>query len=145
MSPIAHESHCTGFPLHRFLCEGGGPVDYEPIRMLYAAGFTDFGGGNELSPSVPTPANVDPSHAARLRLDYVLLSPACLALGGSNSSTLGALGARTWPHSISTICTADTDKISDHYPVILDLSREPVSASTLVHQLSAARAILAFY
>jgi len=82
-------------------------VDYEPVEMLYRAGFVDPGRavGAADSTTVPTSVNVDDAHATRMRLDYVMLGP----------------GLAQRAHGARAITARDrfTDCISDHFPVLL--------------------------
>lgn len=60
---------------------------------------------NKADYTVPTPANKDPMHFAKLRLDYFFVSQ--------------DLVKRV--NSLKVIKTKDTEQISDHYPLILKL------------------------
>ena len=57
--------------------------------------------------SVPTRANADFMHAAAMRLDYALLN--------------GVLAARCAAHA-RLVRDEETDRLSDHYPLVVDLS-----------------------
>ena len=57
--------------------------------------------------SVPTRANADFMHAAAMRLDYALLN--------------GVLAARCAAHA-RLVRDEETDRLSDHYPLVADLS-----------------------
>eukprot|EP00927_Polykrikos_kofoidii_P077273 TRINITY_DN74230_c0_g1_i1.p1 TRINITY_DN74230_c0_g1~~TRINITY_DN74230_c0_g1_i1.p1 ORF type:complete len:341 (+),score=39.60 TRINITY_DN74230_c0_g1_i1:49-1023(+) len=95
--------------LHRKFLDPEGQVDYEPIGMLYRAGFIDVGQESTTedaseSTTVPTSVNVDDAHAAAMRLDYILV-------GSQLAKLLREL-------RVSTVRDEATDRISDHFPVI---------------------------
>ena len=108
----------------------GWPIDYAPMRALLDGGFADTGhatsrrtaleraseaGGGEAvlaaaqNHSVPTLINEDAMHVAAMRLDYALVNR--------------PLSERC---AISSWITRDarTERLSDHYPLVVDLNCE---------------------
>eukprot|EP00930_Biecheleria_cincta_P005348 TRINITY_DN106274_c0_g1_i1.p1 TRINITY_DN106274_c0_g1~~TRINITY_DN106274_c0_g1_i1.p1 ORF type:complete len:294 (+),score=26.56 TRINITY_DN106274_c0_g1_i1:57-938(+) len=100
--------------LAKKFCDSCGAIEYEPIDIFYRGGFVDNAIQNKhidnpmMSTSVPTPANRDHAHVGG-RLDYILAN-SCLASSSSGDDVV-----------IVTVKDADTDFISDHYPVVLDM------------------------
>lgn len=94
---------------HKFLNLGAhGGVAYDPMGALLDGGFTDL--GHLSSPgefSVPTHANVDAMHAARMRLDYALASDAARRLCDCARAGL--------------VRTVETSALSDHFPLLVQL------------------------
>jgi endonuclease/exonuclease/phosphatase family metal-dependent hydrolase len=86
---------------------GDGSLRYDVTDYLEEAGFVDVAEklGNTEN-TVPTPANTDKFHAAKLRLDYIFVSK-------------GLIQA---VKSIKVVKSYLTDKISDHYPLIMELN-----------------------
>ena len=85
---------------------GATALRYEVTDYLTKAGLVDLGaelGSNTYT--VPTQANQDMFHAARMRLDYMFALPRIAALA----------------RSLVVIKNSLTDQISDHYPVVLVL------------------------
>lgn len=123
LSPLDREVHShesmlanvmLGVPkLKRKFCGDMDGIDYEPMRLFYAAGLVDAGAPKHIgqpdlaSTTVPTPANRDVAHIGG-RLDYILLGPA-LASGVGRCAVA------------QTVKDEATEYISDHYPVILEL------------------------
>ncbi|MEF2245243.1 endonuclease/exonuclease/phosphatase family protein [Paenibacillus sp. IITD108] len=79
-----------------------GTINYKPMQILLDSGLTDVGTSHGFQHSVPTQMNEDAMHAAKLRLDYVLINKALLQRNPAAS-----------------ICyDQETDLISDHYPIV---------------------------
>ncbi len=79
---------------------------YDVMDYFKGQGLLDIAqilGVNEWT--VPTPANADPHHADRLRLDYML-------------ATAGLIPSIT---SMAVVKNRLTDKISDHYPLVVTI------------------------
>eukprot|EP00747_Dinoflagellata_sp_TGD_P069319 gnl/TRDRNA2_/TRDRNA2_156084_c0_seq1.p1 gnl/TRDRNA2_/TRDRNA2_156084_c0~~gnl/TRDRNA2_/TRDRNA2_156084_c0_seq1.p1 ORF type:complete len:303 (+),score=55.26 gnl/TRDRNA2_/TRDRNA2_156084_c0_seq1:77-985(+) len=103
----------------KFLCSdisGGGSkeIDYRPMEAVEAGGFHDVPASAGLNGetchhkvTVPTPANEDENHAAPMRLDYCMLNTAA---------------SERFPEACQC-CEIDafTERISDHFPVVLSL------------------------
>lgn len=86
---------------------GTGRLRYETMDRFAVAGLVDAARvTGSATWTVPTPANADPDHADRLRLDYLLAS------------------ADLAPRIVSAqvVRTALTDTISDHYPLVVTLA-----------------------
>lgn len=90
----------------KFLDDDGQP-DYAPMETLLAAGLTDLGAGQRDCHTVPTAANKDSAHALPLRIDYMMANAAFVD---------------TWHHNIRVIRTPETDRLSDHYPLVCELT-----------------------
>jgi len=77
------------------------------ISKLQSAGFKDSSvlTDSPFEPTVPTRFNSDPAHATELRLDYVFLNR--------------AVQKRLFKYDV--LKTSETDQISDHYPVLVEL------------------------
>ena len=78
-----------------------GDINYTPMQRLLDAGLTDLGADVPVRHTVPTAVNTDKMHAAPMRLDYML----------ANAAFAESAGPARPLHS------ADTDRLSDHYPV----------------------------
>ena len=87
--------------LRRKFVSAEGAINYRPMQTLLDAGLTDLGPRGASEYSVPTAANADIAHAARMRLDYLLANPAFVALKPATR----------------IVRDAATDALSDHYPV----------------------------
>lgn len=82
---------------------GESVLRHDVMKYFAEAGLVDVAlalGTNEWT--VPTPANTDANHAVRLRLDYML-------------ATRGLMPSIT---PMSVIKNEQTDKLSDHYPLV---------------------------
>ena len=82
---------------------GDTALRYDVTNRLLGAGFVDIGALYPWENTVPTPANKDAAHAAKLRLDYGFASPSLAKLVSS----------------YQVIKTDASNKASDHYPVEL--------------------------
>lgn len=85
---------------------GTDRLRFDVTKRLAEAGFVDA--ATELgvaTNTVPTPANQDANHAVEMRLDYMFVSS----------------GLVKHIKSITVPKTSLTDKISDHYPIVLDI------------------------
>lgn len=80
---------------------GETALRFDVIRRLTDAGFVDIGARYSWQNTVPTPANKDADHAARLRLDYAFATPKLARL---------VSGYRV-------VKNEQTDHASDHYPL----------------------------
>jgi endonuclease/exonuclease/phosphatase family metal-dependent hydrolase len=74
---------------------------------LLTSGFKDVAEitNTPFKPTVPTLMNKDKAHAAELRLDYFFINPLLLS--------------RVLRYDV--VKTVDTDQMSDHYPIIIEL------------------------
>ena len=97
--------------LRRKFLTADGLIDYRPMRRLLAVGLHDPGAAVAGDYTVPTPVNDDTTHAARMRLDYVLVNAALLA----HAPTVRTLRGR------------EVDALSDHYPVECTWDEEAVA------------------
>ncbi|MDF2658012.1 MAG: hypothetical protein K0Q94_803 [Paenibacillus sp.] len=78
-----------------------GKLNYRPMQILLDAGLSDTGHGADFQFSVPTSMNRDQMHAARMRLDYVLVNDALRK-----------------KHPVSSIIRDEkVEELSDHCPV----------------------------
>lgn len=91
----------------KFLDRDGQP-DYEPMETLIAAGLTDLGAGQADAHTVPTAMNKDSAHALPMRLDYMMANAAF---------------TEAWNSEMRVIRTQETDLLSDHYPLMCQLTR----------------------
>jgi len=78
-------------------------ISYRPMQQLLDAGLRDLGATVKAAYSVPTAANRDKAHAARMRLDYILVNEAFL-------------GQRPEVR-VRILHNEEVDTLSDHYPV----------------------------
>jgi len=83
-----------------------GSFNYNPMHILLGAGLADTGCTGGFEHSVPTAFNQDAMHAAKLRLDYILVN-----------DTLMKRGAKS-----RIIRDAEVDGLSDHYPILCEWS-----------------------
>lgn len=94
----------------KFLTPARDAIAYEPLALLLAAGLVDLcrgePGGGEHEPTVPTGVGEDDMHAAPMRLDYILASPAA-----TQRRLAGLEGV--------VVRTELTRSASDHFPVAL--------------------------
>jgi len=91
--------------LSRKFCHNG-TINYKPMQILLDSGLTDVGTSPGFQHSVPTQMNEDAMHAAKLRLDYVLVNQVLLQ-----------------QNPAASICyDQETDLISDHYPIVCSWS-----------------------
>lgn len=85
---------------------GETELRFDVMKTFAAGGLTDVAHKlGTADSSVPTPANADADHAAKLRLDYLLADQKALPL----------------VTSVVVEKTAQTDRISDHYPLVITL------------------------
>lgn len=91
-----------------------GRLDYTPLRLFAEAGFVDQEARfrNEFQGTFPTRIEKEGEHGDLRRLDYVLTSP-------NLSNTV----VRAW-----SIVDQHTHKLSDHYPVMMDVRRADSAA-----------------
>lgn len=86
---------------------GEDELRFDVMENFSSGGMTDVAQEQGTADwSVPTPVNDDEDHAARLRLDYLL----------ANSNALPLVQSAVVEKNDTT------DKISDHYPVVISLS-----------------------
>lgn len=89
--------------IHKF---GETALCFEVMEFWAEQGFTDVALHLDANKwTVPTPANSDPYHADRLRLDYML----------ATSDLLPSVTSLVTPKN------SLTDKISDHYPLVVTI------------------------
>ncbi len=86
---------------------GTDSIRYDVTGCLEAAGLVDVGAHfRDFSATVPSAFNRDVAHTAHVRVDYAFASPEALRLITSY-----------W-----VVKSSETDRISDHYPIILELN-----------------------
>ena len=112
LSILDHEEHATSGltdvlrrdpALRRKFLINDQEINYRPMQQLLEAGLTDLGATVQAAYSVPTAANRDKAHAARMRLDYILVNEAFL---GQRSEV-----------QVRILHNEEVDTLSDHYPV----------------------------
>lgn len=79
-----------------------GFFNYKPMQLLLEAGLADTGCIGSFEHSVPTACNKDAMHAAKLRLDYILVNHALMKRGASSR----------------IVRNDEVEELSDHYPVV---------------------------
>ena len=84
----------------------GGLYDTGHVSRVGAAQTFPFGGSG-VNHSVPTALKADAMHAAAMRLDYAM----------ANSVLAERCAVSSW-----LVRDAETDRLSDHYPLLTDIS-----------------------
>jgi endonuclease/exonuclease/phosphatase family metal-dependent hydrolase len=110
LSPLDREHHVAArlvdvlrgdATLRRKFLTADGTIDYRPMQRLLDAGLCDPGSLAADQHTVPTIVNQDHAHAARMRLDYILVNAALLARRPR----------------VRVLHTEQVQSLSDHYPV----------------------------
>jgi exodeoxyribonuclease-3 len=87
---------------------GQNELDYRVTDFLTAAGFVDVAATGAMEPTVPSPYSTDEEHEAPARIDYAFVSAGLVPL----------------VKDFTVIKNEVTDKISDHYPIVLTLGTQ---------------------
>lgn len=106
--PYNREELRTLFEAQGLTKFGSASLRFDCIRLIEERGFVDAMTAlcKPFTPTVPTPANKDSAHAAPLRLDYLFVSQEL----------------QPFLQDARIVCDADTDRTSDHYPIVVDLN-----------------------
>lgn len=119
LSPLDHDLHFhddlvrqfNEHPLReklqrKFMEIWNATMNYTPMNLLLKSGLIDEVGGRTLEESATVPTNVreDPNHAARMRLDYILVNKPFLA---------------RFSRITHSVIRKGLENLSDHFPVTL--------------------------